>query len=494
MRFAKLAILTTLALMLAGPRLSAQQPPSYAKHIKPFFARYCLECHNSDKLKGELNLETYKSLEAGGKKGAEFAPGKPNQSRMVLMVEGKRKRMPPKTAKQPMPDEVKLLRAWVAAGAKDDAATLTIKIPDIKPRVPAVAPVAALAYDPNGKILAAGGYKTVTLIDVATGDVNGTLPGQSGATTALDFSRDGRYLAVASGSAGQAGAVRLYPVPADGAPAAKPVHVLPGHKDLILAVAFSPDSKVLATCGYDRLIKLWDVATGKELRTLKDHSDSVYGVAFSPDGRLLASGGADRAVKVWDVAGGTRLYTLAESTDWVYAVAWSPDGRHLAAAGVDKSIRVWDATPTGGRVVHSVFAHEGPINRLVYSADGKTLFSVSEDRTAKAWETGKMVERKVYDGQPENVLALALRPDQKQLAFGRYDGKVLLVDPATGAVQAEPLPVKPKPPQLTKVTPAWGQRGRALRVVLEGKYLDPPAELIANYPGVIAKFVHEGKT
>src|ERR1700737_2430595 len=101
MRLTKVAILTPLALMLAASALRAQQPPSYARQIKPFFARYCLECHNPDKLKGELNLETYKGLEAGGKKGAEFVPGKPNQSRMVLMVEGKKKRMPPKTAKQP---------------------------------------------------------------------------------------------------------------------------------------------------------------------------------------------------------------------------------------------------------------------------------------------------------------------------------------------------------------------------------------------------------
>src|SRR5947209_16072789 len=158
MRLPAVAIATALGLFLmSGALATAQQPPSYAKQIKPFFARYCLECHNADKLKGELNLETYKSLAAGGRKGPEFVPGKPDQSRMVLMVEGKKKRMPPRQARQPRPDEVALLRAWVAAGARDDAATLDVKIPDIKPLVLAVAPVAALAYHPDGKILAAGG-------------------------------------------------------------------------------------------------------------------------------------------------------------------------------------------------------------------------------------------------------------------------------------------------------------------------------------------------
>src|SRR5207302_4204729 len=239
----------------------------------------------------------------------------------------------------------------------------------------------------------------------------------------------------------------------------------------------SPDGKVLASCGYDRLIKLWHVDTGKEIRELRDHSDAVYSVGFSADGKWLASGAADRAVKVWDVAGGARLYTLGESTDWVYAVAWSPDGRHLAAGGVDRSIRVWQVSAQGGKVVHSVFAHEGPITRLAYAADGKTLYSLSEDRTLKAWDAAQMVERKLYAVQPETPLALAVRPDGKQLALGRYDGAVVLLDAATGQVQSQPLPLKPKPPLITKLTPAFGRRGAAVRVRCEGKYLDGVTEI-----------------
>src|SRR5262249_26323144 len=151
-----------------------------------------------------------------------------------------------------------------------------------------------------------------------------------------------------------------------------------------------------------------------------------------------------RAVKVWDADQGKLLYTLGEATDWVYCVAWSPDGRHLAAAGVDRSIRIWEATADGGRLVHSVFAHEAPVARLLYAADGKTLYALGEDRTVKAWDVGPMTEHKVYAKQPENVLVLALRHDQKQLALGRYDGALVLLDAATGKVQGQPLPAKPK--------------------------------------------------
>jgi len=174
--------------------------------------------------------------------------------------------------------------------------------------------------------------------------------------------------------------------------------------------------------------------------TLKDHSDTVYGLSFHPGGELLASAGADRAVKVWDVANGKRLYTLSDPTDWVYCVAWSPDKKHLAAGGVDKSVRVWAADKDGGKLVHSVFAHEKAVARLAYSADGAALYTAGEDKVIKAWDTAKMTESKVYATQPESVLTLALRPDGKQLAIGRFDGVALLLDASSGKGIAEVLP------------------------------------------------------
>ncbi len=490
MRLLSLTLVPLALLTFSLPSTAA--PPSYARDVRPFLARYCLECHNAGQKKGGLDLESYKSLMQGGRNGPVVAPGTPDDSRLVVLAEGKEKPfMPPAKARQPKKEEAAILRAWVAAGAKDDSANVHVTLPDIRPRAPVAPPVAALAYRADGKLLAVGTYREVLLLDPASGQLLGKLPGQPGKVTALAFSADGQHLAAASGQPAQGGEVRLYAVPPTGLPDTKPLQNIAASSDVIYNLVFSPDGKLLASCGYDRLIKLWDAATGHEVRTLKDHSDSIYGLAFSPDGKLLASAAADRAVKVWDVASGKRLYTLGESTDWVYAIAWSHDGKHLAAAGVDRSIRVWEVSAEGGKLVHSVFAHEGPVSRLVYSTDDQTLYSAGEDRNVKAWETRHMEERRVYPRQPALPLTLAVRKDQKQLAVGRFDGALVLLDEATGQVQSQPLPAKPKPPQITRLTPEGAPRGSTVRVTFEGMDLDSAVEVVSSLPGLTAHLLGE---
>jgi WD40 repeat protein len=112
---------------------------------------------------------------------------------------------------------------------------------------------------------------------------------------------------------------------------------------LVTSVVFSPDGRLLAS-GSD-VIKLWEVATGSEVRTLTGHTRSVNSVAFSPDGRLLASGSWDDTIKLWEVATGREVRTLTGHTHWVTSVAFSPDGRLLASGSEDNTIKLWE--PTG---------------------------------------------------------------------------------------------------------------------------------------------------
>ena len=88
---------------------------------------------------------------------------------------------------------------------------------------------------------------------------------------------------------------------------------------------------MLASGSSDKTVKLWDVASGRELRTLSGHTDDVISVAFSPDGKVLASGSRDNTIKLWDVASGRELRTLSGHTNTVLSVAFSPDGKLLAS-------------------------------------------------------------------------------------------------------------------------------------------------------------------
>jgi WD40 repeat protein len=110
-----------------------------------------------------------------------------------------------------------------------------------------------------------------------------------------------------------------------------------------------PRRALLASGSDDYTIKLWEVASGSEVRSLSGHTNYVYSVAFSPDGRLLASGSADYTIKLWEVASGSLVRTLSGHTDWVRSVAFSPDGRLLASGSADKTIKLWDISDLVGR-------------------------------------------------------------------------------------------------------------------------------------------------
>lgn len=280
--------------------------------------------------------------------------------------------------------------------------------------------VFALAATPDGTLLALGDYQRVRLVD-AQGKEVATLPGHAEVVRAVAFSADGALLAAAGGKPGRAGEVKLWDVAQR-----KEVRTIAGHKDCLYAVAFSPDGKLLATSSYDKLIKLWDTASGQEVRTLKDHIDAVYALAFTPDGKRLVSGGADRTVKVWDAATGQRLYTLSDATDGINSVVVSPDGTRVAAGGFDKTVRVWSLGEKSGALQQSLIAHEDAILRVAWSPDGIMLASSSADRTIKLYRAEDLGELRQIKGQPDWVYGLAFLPNGGSLAVGRFDGSLTL--------------------------------------------------------------------
>ncbi len=403
--------------------------PTYEKQIAPFFKTFCVGCHDGDDdSKGGLSLVSYRTLMDGGDSGTEIVAGQSDESRLVKMLLGTAKpKMPPKDSKQPTAAEIELVKRWVDLGAKapvsaapQSAADLVVR--HIEPKVSVAAAISAVAFSPDGQWLAAARHRDVLLIDAATGKIVQTLTGAENPINAVAFSPDIHSVAAAEGMPSIVGHVRVWQI------GGNEPRVFTGHTDSIYALAFSPVENKLVTAGYDKLLILWDAAAGKEIHTLKHHTGAVFAVAFSPDGKTLVSAAADQTVKLWSVETGQRILTLTEATKGLNAVAFHPRGHEFASVGVDKMIRIYEWNGTTAKLKRSAFAHDAPILSLAYSPDGATLFTGSEDRRIKAWDSATLQERHVYENLSDWPQTLAVNRDGTQLAAGLSNGDLTLFE------------------------------------------------------------------
>ncbi|MGF1583226.1 MAG: WD40 repeat domain-containing protein [Gemmataceae bacterium] len=435
MKYLPVLVLVTMSTMSSLPGLAQTNSASYSKHVQPFFNKYCSECHNARRARGGLSLADFQALREGSDEGPVLVAGNPDKSRLVLVTEGKAKPvMPPKESKvRPTAEEIARLRNWVKAGAKFDKVAAKIVLPDIRVKRSTPIPISSLVAVPKSDRIVAGSLQTCLVKQGRNEQWLFTkMANVRGKITSMAVTAKGSVLAMADSVSGSASDIILVRMPEFKKHWKRPSRIKEAHDDTILQLAFSPDGKKLISVGYDRKVKIWDTKSLQLLTTLSEHSDSVCSVAFRPDGKVFATAGADRAVKVWRTWDAKLLYTLSESTDWVYSVAWSPDGKHVAAGGVDKSIRIWRADEQGGTVVHSVFAHSGPIVQLLYSRDGNRLFSLSEDRTLKSWDTAKMIELAVSPKMADVPLSMCLDSDQESIWVGRFDGTIMRINAKTG--------------------------------------------------------------
>ncbi len=131
--------------------------------------------------------------------------------------------------------------------------------------------------------------------------------------------------------------------------AAPPVE-MPAHTQGVARVAWSPDGTLVASAGKDRVARIADAGTGREIAVLRGHVGMVYAVAFSPDGRRLATGGDDGTIRLHDAATGDELLVLRGHTSYVHSLHFSPDGTTLASASGDNTARLWSTLPLRKRV------------------------------------------------------------------------------------------------------------------------------------------------
>lgn len=144
---------------------------------------------------------------------------------------------------------------------------------------------------------------------------------------------------------------------------------LEGHNSSVLALAFSPDGKQLASGSNDNSVILWGIPDGDIQLTFNQHVGDIFTVAYSTDGRLIASGGDDNSIRLWQPTDGKLVHHLLDHRGWVHAVSFSPDGRRLASGGDDKATKIWSIS--SGNLLESL-SFGGHVFDVAYSPD-KTI-------------------------------------------------------------------------------------------------------------------------
>ena len=428
--------------LLMGSACAAEASVSYYRQIRPIFNSDCNACHKPEKNKGEFDMTTFSALMKGGKHGQAIVPGDPGKSKLVEMIAGDDPDMP-KDGDPLKKEQVGLIAQWIKEGAKDDtpaAGSQRIATP-----VYAVPPViSALAFSPDGSILAVSGYHEILLHKPDGSGLIARLIGESPRIESLSFSKDGKLLAACGGAPGEFGQVQVWDVP--GRRALKTFDV---GTDELYGISFAPDEQSVAFGGADKIVHRINLETGKEMLDFRAHADWVLGTEFTHDGKQLVSCGRDKAMKLIDLETGRFVDDINNPVEGCISLAIHPKEEQILYGGELGVARLYRISDNQGRtagrndtnLLRAFEPQPGPVSAVAFSPDGTTvaLGSSGGVRLYSTSDSAKPAIRVSEGAGP--VYAIAFSPDGKLLAAGGADGSLRLFNLKSEKIVKTLIPV-----------------------------------------------------
>lgn len=308
------------------------------------------------------------------------------------------------------------------------------------------APVASVAFSPDGRYVAAGSvYGAAYVFEalsgkevsrLSEGEALSTVPGAlqpfiemppkipasrpgGAGVNALVFSPDGQYVAMASDD----GTARVFQ-----AASGKPVSQLT-EQGQVSSATFSPDGRYVATGSGDGTARVFEATSGREVSRLTEQG-AINAVAFSPDGRFVATGSADGTARLFNAVGGKEVFRLSVG-GVIPAVAFSPDGKYIMTGGAGSLGNVSGMTNTQNH--ETVIVHEaktdGGIISIEYDPKGLPL-SINSGAKYNAGRVFEIATRSEVHRFPHSapVYKIAFSQDGRHIATGGWDGAVRVFD------------------------------------------------------------------
>jgi len=447
-RFLTIFILSGI---LRLPAAEEPKPASYAKDIVPIFKRSCTGCHHPGKLKGELDLTTYAAFAKGGKHGPTFKAGDPKASGIIEEISGAEPSMPKEGDPLTAP-EVALVERWIREGAKDDSAAFAGAKETAPEAYPTAPTISAVAFSPDGKVLAVSGYHEVVLHEADGSKIIARLGGDARRVESLAFSPDGKLLALSGDSPGEFGEIQIWNVAAR-----KQLKSFKITSDALYGVSWSPDGTRLAFGCADKSVRVISAGDGHELLKFDSHSDWVFATAFSLDGKKLVSGSRDKAMKLIDAGNGQFIDDINQLFEGVLCLARHPRQDIVVYGGdlgTPRTYRISDNQQRGGgdtkrdaNILKQFERQPGAIHAVAFSGDGKQIAVGGLGGEVRVYDAESGSRVATLKGHEGAVFAVAFHPVKNQLVTGGFDGRVRLFDLAKGELLAAFAPVPLRTPE-----------------------------------------------